>query len=142
MKSHPMKRQKQRQIHVGTSGFQYDEWRGTFYPETLSKAKMLPYYAEHFGTTEINYSFRRIPSAKTLNAWASATPADFLFSLKAPEAITHHAKLRDCADTVNRFHHAVSLLGAKLGIVLFQLPPRLKADVPLLSAFVDELPKG
>jgi uncharacterized protein YecE (DUF72 family) len=142
MKSHPMKRQKQRQIHVGTSGFQYDEWKGTFYPQTLSKAKMLPYYAERFDTTEINYSFRRIPSEKTLTNWSAATPAHFLFSLKALERITHHAMLRDCADLVNQFHRAVSHLGPKLGIVLFQLPPRLRVDAPLLSAFLEELPKG
>jgi uncharacterized protein YecE (DUF72 family) len=142
MKSHPMKRQKQRQIHVGTSGFQYDEWKGTFYPQTLSKAKMLPYYAGRFDTTEINYSFRRIPSEKTLTNWSAATPAHFLFSLKALERITHHAMLRDCAELVNEFHRAVSHLGEKLGIILFQLPPRLRGDAPLLSAFLGELPKG
>jgi uncharacterized protein YecE (DUF72 family) len=136
-----MKTQKRGSIHIGTSGFQYDEWKGTFYPEKLSKAKMLPYYAEHFDTTEINYSFRRIPNENTLGNWSAATPAHFLFSLKAPEAITHHAMLRDCAETVGRFHRAVSLLGEKLGIILFQLPPRLRADLPVLSAFLEELPK-
>src|SRR5688500_1803199 len=93
--SNLMKTQKRGSIHIGTSGFQYDEWKGTFYPERLSKAKMLPYYAERFDTTEINYSFRRIPSENTLGNWSAATPAHFLFSLKAPEAITHHAMLRD-----------------------------------------------
>jgi uncharacterized protein YecE (DUF72 family) len=137
-----MKTQKHGNIHIGTSGFQYDEWKGTFYPEKLSKAKMLPYYAERFGTTEINYSFRRIPSEKTLTTWSDATPAHFLFSLKAPEAITHRAMLRDCADTVNAFHRAVCVLEKKLGVVLFQLPPRLRADLPLLSDFLEGLPRG
>jgi uncharacterized protein YecE (DUF72 family) len=137
-----MKAQNHGPIHVGTSGFQYDEWKGTFYPKTLSKAKMLPYYAERFETTEINYTFRRIPTEKTLNNWSATTPAHFLFSLKAPEAITHRAKLRDCAETLGHFHRVVTALGPKLGVILFQLPPSLKADVPLLSAFLNEVPEG
>ena len=142
MKSHSKKRQSQGHIHVGTSGFQYDEWRGTFYPETLSKPKMLSYYAERFDTTEINYTFRRIPSEKTLKNWSGATPASFLFSLKAPEKITHRAKLRDCGESVKLFHRVVSVLGEKLGVVLFQLSPSLRMDAPLLSAFLEEVPEG
>src|SRR5262245_58784274 len=109
MKSQSKKPQSRGRIHVGTSGFQYDEWRGTFYPETLTKPKMLPYYAERFDTTEINYTFRRIPKETTLNNWSAATPDHFLFSLKAPEKISHRAKLRDCAETVSLFHRVVSV---------------------------------
>jgi uncharacterized protein YecE (DUF72 family) len=129
-------------IWVGTSGFQYKEWKGTFYPETLSLAKMLPYYAERFSTTEINYSFRRIPSEKTLANWSANTPAKFRFSLKAPQEITHFRQLRDCADVVQRFTEAVTTLGEKLGPVLFQLPPFLKNDNALLKDFLAIIPAG
>jgi len=129
-------------IWVGTSGFQYKEWKGTFYPETLSTAKMLPYYAERFPTTEINYSFRRIPSEKTLTNWSALTPAQFRFVLKAPQEITHFRKLRDCEEVLTRFCQALKTLGEKLGPVLFQLPPVLKCDVTLLRDFLALVPKG
>ncbi len=128
-------------IWVGTSGFQYDEWKGSFYPETLSKAKMLPYYASHFPTTEINYSFRRIPSEKTLTNWAALTPEKFQFSMKALQLITHIKKLKDCAELVEKFCDALQCLGPKLGPVLFQLPPTLPNDTALLSGFLASLPK-
>ena len=127
-------------IWVGTSGFQYKEWKGTFYPETLSLAKMLPYYAERFPTTEINYSFRRIPSEKTLTNWSASTPRKFRFSLKAPQEITHFRKLRDCSEVLGRFTEALKTLGEKLGPVLFQLPPFLKNDTALLKDFLAIIP--
>jgi uncharacterized protein YecE (DUF72 family) len=127
---------------LGTSGFQYAEWKGTFYPETLSAAKMLPYYAERFATTEINYSFRRIPSAKTIEGWWKATPERFKFSLKAPQQITHFSKLRDCGDTLRFFVQVISDLETKLGPILFQLPPGLKKDADLLGSFLREIPDG
>lgn len=121
---------------IGTSGFQYAEWKGTFYPEDLPSAKMLPFYAERFSTTEINYSFRRIPSPKTIDGWSRATSESFRFSLKAPQKITHFAKLRDCDDTLTYFYKVVSALGQRLGPILFQLPPSLQKDVPLLGDFL------
>jgi len=127
---------------VGTSGFQYPEWKGTFYPEDLSTAKMLPFYAARFSTTEVNYTFRRIPSAKTIQAWWDATPERFKFSLKAPQKVTHFAKLRDCGDTMRFFCQVVSDLEAKLGPVLFQLPPAFKKDAGLLAAFLNDVPAG
>jgi uncharacterized protein YecE (DUF72 family) len=127
-------------IWVGTSGFQYKEWKGTFYPETLSLAKTLPYYAERFSTTEINYSFRRIPSEKTLTNWSANTPQKFRFSLKAPQEITHFRKLHDCTEVLNRFCEALKTLGEKLGPVLFQLPPFLKYDNALLKDFLATVP--
>jgi uncharacterized protein YecE (DUF72 family) len=129
-------------IWVGTSGFQYSEWKGTFYPEDLSTAKMLPYYAERLSTTEINYTFRRIPSAKSIQGWWGATPERFKFSLKAPQKVTHFAKLRNCGDTLRYFYQIISDLEAKLGVVLFQLPPAFKKDTGVLAAFLEDVPPG
>ncbi len=130
------------QFWIGTSGFQYAEWKGTFYPEELPTAKMLPYYAERFSATEINYTFRQIPSSKTMDRWSSLTPENFRFGLKAPQKVTHFAKLRDCADTLRYFHQVTSQLGSKLGPVLFQLPPSFAKDAHQLAAFLEEVPNG
>ena len=125
---------------IGTSGFQYAEWKGNFYPEDLSTAKMLPYYAARFATTEINYTFHRIPSAKTIDGWCKATPDRFKFSLKAPQKVTHFAKLRNCGDTLRYFYQVIADLETKLGVVLFQLPPAMKKDAALLASFLEECP--
>jgi uncharacterized protein YecE (DUF72 family) len=125
---------------IGTSGFQYAEWKGTFYPEDLPASKMLPYFAARLRTTEINYTFHRIPSAKTIENWKTLTPENFRFALKAPQKITHFAKLRNCKDTLEYFCRVTSQLGDRLGPVLFQLPPNLKKDAELLSSFLRELP--
>lgn len=125
---------------IGTSGFQYNEWKGTFYPEDLAAAKMLPYYAERLATTEINYTFRRIPAPTTIEKWSQLTPENFRFALKAPQKITHFARLRDCQDTLAYFCGVITQLDARLGPVLFQLPPNFQKDAGLLSAFLRELP--
>lgn len=125
---------------VGTSGFQYPEWKGKFYPNDLSAAKMLPCYADRFSTTEINYSFRRIPSESTISKWAGATPQQFKFSFKAPQRITHFAKLGNCQEILGVFVKAISLMNHKLGVVLFQLPPQFKKDAQRLSEFLPLLP--
>ena len=127
-------------IWIGTSGYNYPEWRGTFYPEKLAAAKMLPYYAERFPTVEINYTFYRAPNEKILEGWSAATPEHFKLTLKAPKRITHDARLRDCADRLRQFLETAAVLGPKLGALLFQLPPNLKKDVPLLDAFLDAFP--
>ena len=127
-------------LWIGTSGFQYAEWKGNFYPEDLPAAKMLPFYAERFSTTEINYSFHRIPSAKTVDNWNALTPQNFRFALKAPQKITHWSKLRDCADTFEYFYGVVSKLREKLGPILFQLPPTFKKDAAVLGSFLREMP--
>jgi uncharacterized protein YecE (DUF72 family) len=127
---------------VGTSGFQYAEWKGNFYPEDMPAAKMLPYYAERLNTTEINYTFHRIPAPKTIENWNKLTPAKFRFALKAPQKITHWSKLRDCADTMRYFHDVVTGLGEKRGPVLFQLPPNFRKDTMLLADFVNGFPDG
>ena len=127
---------------IGTSGFQYAEWKGKFYPEDLPAARMLAFYAERFRTTEVNYTFHRIPSPKTIENWKKRTPPAFRFALKAPQKVTHFARLRDCADTMRYFYDVTSALGEKLGPVLFQLPPNFKKDTVLLADFVNGLPEG
>jgi uncharacterized protein YecE (DUF72 family) len=125
---------------IGTSGFQYSEWKGNFYPEDLATAKMLPFYAERFRTTEINYTFHRIPAQKTIENWKAQTSEKFRFALKAPQKITHWAKLRDCSDTLEYFCKIVTDLDERLGPVLFQLPPTFKKDTDVLNSFLRELP--
>lgn len=127
-------------IWVGTSGFQYPEWKGKFYPADLSPKKMLAFYSARFNSTESNYTFRQMPSESTLANWAAQTPAQFRFSLKAPQRITHFDKLRDCESTVRQFADVSQTLGPKLGVVLFQLPPTFHCDVPLLGNFLEVLP--
>jgi uncharacterized protein YecE (DUF72 family) len=106
-------------LWIGTSGFQYPEWKGKFYPETMPASKMLPYYAERFASTEVNYTFRRIPAAKTILDWSEKTPAEFRFSFKAPQRVTHFAKLRGCAEVLGVFAKAISVAEEKMGPVLF-----------------------
>lgn len=125
---------------IGTSGFQYSEWKGSFYPEDLPAAKMLPYFSARLHTTEINYTFHRIPSEKTIANWTAQTPGNFRFALKAPQKITHWSKLRDCEDTLSYFCRVISQLGDRLGPVLFQLPPNFKKDADVLRSFLRELP--
>jgi len=127
---------------IGTSGFQYAEWKGNFYPEDLPAAKMLPFYAERLSTTEINYTFHRIPAPKTIDNWKSLAPDSFRFALKAPQKITHWSKLRNCAGTVRYFYDVILALGEKLGPVLFQLPPNFKKDTLVLGDFLNGLPGG
>ena len=127
-------------IWVGTSGYNYPEWKGTFYPADLPAAKMLPYYAARFPTVEINYTFYRAPTEKILDGWSRATPDSFKLTLKAPKRITHDARLRECGDKVRQFLETAAVLGPKLGVLLFQLPPNLKADLALFDAFLDAFP--
>jgi uncharacterized protein YecE (DUF72 family) len=127
-------------IWVGTSGYNYPEWKGSFYPDTMSAARMLPYYAERFPTVEINYTFYRAPNEKILEGWSKATPERFKLTLKAPKRITHDARLRDCAERVRQFMETAATLGPKLGALLFQLPPNLKKDLALFDAFLDAFP--
>ena len=125
---------------MGTSGYNYPEWKGSFYPQNLAASKMLPYYAERFPTVEINYTFYRTPNEKIVEGWSKATPERFKLTLKAPKRITHEARLRDCGDRVRQFMETAATLGPKLGALLFQLPPNLKKDVALFDAFLDTFP--
>jgi uncharacterized protein YecE (DUF72 family) len=127
-------------VWVGTSGYNYPEWRGSFYPEKFPTSKMLPYYSERFQTVEINYTFYRTPNEKILAGWSRETPQEFKLTLKAPKRITHDARLRDCAQSVEFFLKTAATLGPKLGALLFQLPPFLRKDVALLDAFLEAFP--
>ena len=127
---------------VGTSGYNYPEWRGNFYPEKMPAAKMLAYYGQAFDTVEINYTFYRMPNAKLLGGWDHETPAGFRLTLKAPKRITHIAKLRDCAELLQYFLKTAGTLGPKLGAILFQLPPYFRRDLAVLDGFLDILPSG
>ena len=129
-------------VWVGTSGYNYPEWKGSFYPETLAASRMLPYYAERFSTVEINYTFYRMPTEKVVLGWHASTPDRFAFTLKAPKRITHDARLRNAGDPLRQFLQVASTLGQKLGTLLFQLPPNLRKDVTLLRAFLELLPPG
>ncbi len=126
-------------VDVGTSGYGYKEWKGSFYPADLRDAKMLAYYATKLTTVEINYTFRRMPTEALLAKWAGDVPADFTFVLKAPERITHRARLRDAREPTETFVRVAKTLGPRLGAVLFQLPPNAKKDVAVLDAFLADL---
>lgn len=129
-------------ILVGTSGYNYPEWKGSFYPSDLSAAKMLPYYAGKFPTVEINYTFYRMPTPKIIAGWRAQVPETFRFTLKAPKRITHDKRLRaaEVAASVQGFITAASELGPQLAALLFQLPPNFKKDLPLLNEFLSLLP--
>lgn len=129
-------------IWVGTSGYNYPEWKGSFYPEKMKPAEMLPYYAERFPTVEINNTFYRMPNEKVVSGWSEATPGRFRLTLKAPQRITHFARLKECADSTAYFLKVAGILGPKLGALLFQLPPNFKKDLVVLDAFLETLPAG
>lgn len=128
------------QAYVGTSGYSYKEWKGSFYPEKLPAPKMLRYYAERLNTVEINNTFYRMPTEKVLMQWAEQVPARFTFVLKASRRITHIKRLTAAEDETTYLLHTASVLGPKLGPLLFQLPPTLKKDLPRLNAFLELIP--
>jgi uncharacterized protein YecE (DUF72 family) len=123
-------------IRIGTSGFSYKEWLGGFYPAKTPGTKMLEHYARRLPTVEINYTFRAMPKAAMLERWAAQTPAHFRFALKAPQRITHIARLSGAEESLDYFIEVSNALGAKLGPVLFQLPPDLKCDLNRLRNFL------
>jgi uncharacterized protein YecE (DUF72 family) len=127
-------------IWTGTSGYNYPEWKGSFYPEDLAAKKMLPYYAARFPTVEINYTFYRMPTEKLVSGWAEQTPSPWKITLKAPRRITHDNRLKNVGELVKGFCQVAGTLGDKLGALLFQLPPNLKKDLVVFDAFLEELP--
>jgi uncharacterized protein YecE (DUF72 family) len=127
-------------VRIGTSGYNYPAWKGSFYPDDLPASKMLPYYAARFPTVEINATFYRMPTAKTLAGWAAATPETFVLALKAPQRITHFARLRNVDDPLRFFSDTARTLGGKLGPLLFQLPPNFKKDTDRLAETLFQLP--
>ena len=130
------------QLCTGTSGYCYKEWRGHFYPEKFAEADMLRFYAERFGTVEINNTFYRMPATSVLAQWSTQVPDGFRFTLKASRRITHEKRLVDCTDYLVEFVRRAATLGDKLGVLLFQLPPFLRKDVPRLRDFIALLPGG
>lgn len=129
-------------IHIGTSGWHYDHWRGPFYPEELSNEELLSYYAKVFHTVEINNSFYRLPAEKTFTNWRDSVPDGFIFSVKASRYITHMKKLKDPQEPVANFMKRVEVLEDKLGPILFQLPPHWKVNPGRLREFLKVLPAG
>ncbi len=130
------------QLLAGTSGFSYKEWLGKFYPEKLPGEAMLRYYAERLPTVEINNTFYRMPAEAMLARWAGEVPDRFEFTLKAPRRITHEKRLKEAEPDVAEFVRRAQLLGTKLGVLLFQLPPYLKKDLVRLRDFLALLPQG
>ena len=128
------------QVRVGTSGYSYKEWKGSFYPEDLPATKMLQFYATRFDTVEINNTFYRMPDEKMLAKWAEQVPDSFTFVLKAPQRITHQKKLAGAGDDVRQLFDVATALGPQLGPVLFQLPPFSRKDAPKLREFLGLLP--
>jgi uncharacterized protein YecE (DUF72 family) len=122
--------------YVGTSGFSFAEWKGSFYPEKIKGADMLRFYGERLPTVEINNTFYRMPKREMLETWASQVPATFRFAVKAPQRITHWKRLVDAEDDTRYFLEQLDALGDTLGSVLFQMPPNLKADLPRLEKFL------
>jgi len=127
-------------VRVGTSGYNFPEWKGTFYPAKFPESQMLEYYAQRLGTVEINYTFYRMPNVKIVAGWHAATPAGFTFILKAPQRITHIARLRDVDDPLRYFLDTARKLGPKLGPILFQLPPNFKKDLDRLNDLLTQFP--
>jgi uncharacterized protein YecE (DUF72 family) len=127
-------------LFAGTSGFAYKQWKGPFYPEGLSDAKMLAYYGEHFRSVEINNTFYRMPREKVLRDWAAAVPDDFRFVLKASRHITHLKRLKE-AQPLEYFLKNAAALESKRGPILVQLPPNLKKDLERLRTFLSWLPR-
>ena len=128
--------------HIGTSGWHYDDWRGRFYPEKLPKTKWLEFYAGHFATVELNNTFYRLPSEAAFTNWHNSSPPDFTFAVKISRYITHIKRMKDCDEAVSNFMSRAGILKEKLGPLLYQLPPSMHRNDEVLTAFLQNLPKG
>lgn len=126
-------------LRIGTSGWMYDHWKGFFYPADLPKEKWLSFYQEHFDTVEINNTFYHLPKEETFKRWNKNSPGNFVFSVKASRFITHVKRLKDPQDPVKLFLSRAKLLKKNLGPILFQLPPRFKANPGRLAEFLEVL---
>jgi uncharacterized protein YecE (DUF72 family) len=126
-------------LSIGTSGFSYAAWRGPFYPSDLAASDMLSYYAERLRSVEINNTFYRLPRRSVLEGWAAEVPESFRFAVKASQRITHQKRLRDVEDETRYLLDVTQALGARLGALLFQLPPNLKLDLERLDRFLELL---
>jgi len=127
-------------LYVGTSGYSYKEWKGSFYPEKIPAAEMLSYYASRLPAVELNNTFYRMPQPSLVESWKTQVPGDFRFSVKAAQRITHFKRLKDVAAETKYMLDTVSALEDRLGVVLFQLPPNMKKDLERLETFLRDLP--
>jgi uncharacterized protein YecE (DUF72 family) len=127
-------------LFVGTSGYSYKEWKGNFYPADLSAKEMLSYYSRRLPAVEINNTFYRLPQATMVENWKQQVPETFRFSIKATQRITHIKRLKNCAEETKYLMETAALLGDRLGVVLFQLPPNSKKDAERLREFLEGLP--
>jgi uncharacterized protein YecE (DUF72 family) len=127
-------------VWLGCSGWAYPTWKPEFYPPKTSPKKMLQHYATRLNSVEVNYTFRHLPSAATVDGWLAQTGDDFRFSFKAPQRITHIKRLKDASDALSAFYSALLpvIRAGRLGVILFQLPPNLKADTARLASFLKE----
>ena len=125
---------------IGTSGFSYKEWRPSFYPEDLSEKSFLSFYASRFSSVEIDYTFYRMPNAKTIEGWKAATGENFRFAIKASQKITHRERLKTPSEALTYLVGIVSHLESRLGVLLFQLPPYFRSDSQKLESFLAALP--
>ncbi|MGE0158312.1 MAG: DUF72 domain-containing protein [Gemmatimonadales bacterium] len=131
------------ELYVGTSGYSYDEWRGSFYPDDLPAKRMLSYYGERLNGVEINNTFYRLPKASVLAGWGDQVPEGFRFSIKASRRITHFARLKpEAREPTEYMLGALTELGPRLGAILFQLPPNMPKDEERFVSFLDGLPAG
>ena len=129
-------------LYCGTSGFSFKEWKGPFYPEKLPPSGMLSYYAERLPTVEINNTFYRMPKRSMLEGWLEQVPESFRFAVKAPRRMTHVKQLEDCGEEAGHLFETLGVLGERLGVVLFQLPPHARVGVDKLDAFLGLVPAG
>lgn len=132
------------QLYVGTSGWAYKQWKPAFYPEKLPQKQFLHYYSGRLTSVEVNYTFRRLLTENTITNWLAETPEHFQFAVKANQAITHFKRLKNAEEAVQRFLSSIAPLAqrGRLGAVLFQVPPQLKSDPPVLEAFLGMLPRS
>lgn len=127
-------------LYVGTSGYSYKEWKGSFYPEKIPAGDMLSYYASRLPAVELNNTFYRLPQPTMIESWKTQVPDNFRFAVKAAQRITHFKRLKDVAAETKFMLETVSALEDRLGVVLFQLPPNMKKDLERLKTFLEELP--
>lgn len=129
-------------IRIGTSGWNYDHWKGVFYPQKLPKTRWLAHYSSILSTVEVNATFYRDMKPSTFEKWRENTPREFVWAVKANRFITHVKRLQNTTDSLKKFFASVDVLGDKLGVVLFQLPPSLAFDAPIFDSFCSQLPRG
>jgi uncharacterized protein YecE (DUF72 family) len=133
---------RRKSVLIGTSGWNYDHWKGPFYPGDLSRGDWLSFYCRNFATVEVNNSFYRLPSESSLRRWRDTVPESFVIAVKASRYITHMKKLKDPRQSLEKFVKRIRLLEGNLGPILFQLPPRWRCNPQRLESFLSALPEG